>query len=124
MRKKRTPPLETSLGEQELDRVPFGRRKLLGYLGGGLAALAASLFVPARKAQAYPYNTCDCCTGGGNCCTSAGCWVRTGYCSGNAGTANCWIVCYGYEKLKVCDYTQWKFGQPRPCMCAGNIGVC
>ncbi len=114
---------EPDIDGQSLERVRFGRNRMLALMGGGLAAFATKL---AWATPAYAHTTpylchdapgCSCCSGS-QCCES-GC---TGGYYGCESGQQCWYVAVDvgggcYDLYPCCD---WGGGHHPVCICQGG----
>ena len=114
------------LGEAIVNDVPFGRRRIVALLGGGLAALSMKLFVPeAADANHQPtgapcsgFGACHCCNVT-NCC-QAGCYWNNTHSHCPSGT-QCWTGCLPGGLYRCCD---WHVGNDfTHCICRAQVAI-
>ena len=113
------------LKEGALDKVRFGRNKLLA--GVGSLLFGAAFFGRTQSAWALCGSTSPCwggekccCCSGTECC-QGGCFKFTGQCPGGFNNF-CWNHCTGTgTRITCCD---WITGHGLPCVCRENTGSC
>lgn len=119
------------LDEEHLDRVPFGRNRVLSILGTTLVALAVRMALPSsvgafHRPSPWPcggFHECECCYGS-DCC---GLCAASYTC--NNGTSQCWYVYTSPDPVtgcsdvfRCCDWRQNTGAEVSACICREYLG--
>lgn len=115
--------------ESALDRVRFGRSRLLATAGGAIFGTFAGVLGGAKPAWATcgsadpcgPSPKCCCCSG--TSCCAHNCSLRHNECTWSTWSDRCWNYCPngpGGTRITCCDW--WEGGAK--CICRENTSPC